>query len=279
MESKVGDKNILGRGLSEIFDDSAIGKNIVAVEIPLNKVEANWKQPRKFFDDNQMSELVDSVRNEGILQPIIVRKVTNEADSSIEYQIIAGERRWRAAKILDFQKIPAVILECNEETALQLGLIENLQREDLSPLEEANSIRALIDDFGKTQEEIAKMLSKSRSYISNTLRLLKLPDSVKDLLRKKQITAGHARAILLAEDQEGFAKNIIENNMSVRETENIMRQQNKAAVVPSDLAVLERTISDKLKMYVRIIQKSKGGIIQIFFDNYDDLDTFIERFS
>lgn len=279
MESKVGDKNILGRGLSEIFDDSAIGKNIVAVEIPLNKVEANGKQPRKFFDDNQMSELVDSVRNEGILQPIIVRKVTNEADSSIEYQIIAGERRWRAAKILDFQKIPAVILECNEETALQLGLIENLQREDLSPLEEANSIRALIDDFGKTQEEIAKMLSKSRSYISNTLRLLKLPDSVKDLLRKKQITAGHARAILLAEDQEGFAKNIIENNMSVRETENIMRQQNKAAVVPSDLAVLERTISDKLKMYVRIIQKSKGGIIQIFFDNYDDLDTFIERFS
>ncbi|MDR0625177.1 MAG: ParB/RepB/Spo0J family partition protein [Holosporales bacterium] len=239
----------LGRGLAAIFNDVQpyVGADseseIVAIEIPVYSVTTNPSQPRKFFNEAKMQELIESIKMEGVLQPILVRKFSGELDgesgeeaasqdpsstdvlTTVKYQIIAGERRWRAAMANNMSTIPAVIIECNDQTALQLGLIENLQRDNLSALEEANSIKSLINDFGKTQEEIAEMLCKSRSYIANTLRLLKLPQSVQDMLQNRQISAGHARAILESPEPEEVARRIVNEKLSVRSTEIIVRKQ------------------------------------------------------
>jgi ParB family chromosome partitioning protein len=257
MALNMGTGKKLGRGLAAIFNDlqtHSVPKSeseIVAIEVPMSSIITNPEQPRKFFDETKMQELIESVKLEGVLQPILVRKffsnqkdatqidsenadsattaitstVSPTSDSSVKYQIIAGERRWRAATANKMTTIPAVIIECNEQTALQLGLMENLQRDNLSALEEAASIKTLISNFGKTQEEIADLLCKSRSYITNTLRLLKLPQKVQEMLQNKQISAGHARAILESDDPEGIAERIVEGRLSVRETEMIVRKQ------------------------------------------------------
>jgi ParB family chromosome partitioning protein len=259
------------------------GKNIVAVEVDIKGISPNPKQPRKNFNDEALLELKASIEKEGVLQPILLRNVFS-MDGSSQYQIIAGERRWRAATQLGLETIPAIILECDDQTALQLGLIENLQRESLSPLEEASSIRALIEDFNKTQEEVATMLSKSRSYVANTLRLLRLPESVQEMLNSQKITAGHARAILDAENPEEMAKRIIEKNLSVRDAEKMMKSargnrddgRNLSANEP-DIFLLEQAFSSKLQTKVKIQIRNRGGIVQIYFDSYDKLDELINK--
>lgn len=280
----------LGKGLSVIFHDlqqqNNLEKSIVAVELNLKDITPNPHQPRKYFDDDAMQELKKSIEREGVLQPILVRKIVSTEKE--DYQIIAGERRWRAATQVNLQTIPAIILECDDQTALQLGLIENLQRDGLSPLEEATSIRSLMEDFHKTQEEIAEMLSKSRSYVANTVRLLRLPETVQELLRTRKITAGHARAILDAEDPEAMAQKIIQNNLSVRETEDMMKpyksRSKKENCSPtteqnSDILALENTFSGYFQTKVKISTKGDGGVIQIYFKDYNVLDDILNKVS
>jgi ParB family chromosome partitioning protein len=278
------DKNVLGRGLESIFKEikgqASLGEQgIVAVELELSTISPNPNQPRKFFDDESMKELVSSIKQEGILQPILVRKVLDE-----HHQIIAGERRWRAALELEFKTIPAIILECDDTTALQLGLVENLQRDGLSPLDEAAAIKSLMADCDKTQEDVAIMLSKSRSYVTNMIRLLKLPESVQKLLYEKKISAGHARAILEANDPELMAKKIVQNNLSVRDTEALVRHQRHLPTSgecerSSDFLVIEHAISDFFGARVKIYSKGIGGTIQIYFDDYNKLDDIVGKIS
>ncbi|MDR3285424.1 MAG: ParB/RepB/Spo0J family partition protein [Holosporales bacterium] len=299
----------LGRGLSAIFNDlqqqNSLESDIVAIEILTKLISTNPQQPRKFFDEKKMDELIDSIKKEGILQPILVRKVMN-GDSDTMYQIVAGERRWRAVVSLNIPKIPAIILECNDQTALQLGLIENLQRDNLSIIEEAVTIRALIENFEKTQEEIADMICKSRSYVTNTLRLLKLPTTVQEMLQKRQITPGHARAILESNDPEIFAKRIVEENLTVRDIESMVQfEKRKIPIVGKapqiltkdfnisekkiinenilkenqDLLLLEQKISEYLEARIKILPKGNGGVIQIYFHDYNFFDKIIAKIT
>ncbi|MDR1907930.1 MAG: ParB/RepB/Spo0J family partition protein [Holosporales bacterium] len=277
------DKRNLGKGLDSIFMDltppTSLESNIVAVEIALSLISPNPKQPRKSFDDESMKELTESIKREGILQPILVRSVAQN-----EYQIIAGERRWRAATNLALKTIPAIILECDDTTALQLGLIENLQRDGLAPLEEATAIKALMDDFDKTQEDVATMLSKSRSYVSNMIRLLKLPESVQSLLSAKKISAGHARAILESDNPEDIARKIVQNNLSVRDTEALVRHQRQSPVSgeyerSSDFLIIEQSLSEFFQARVKVYSKGIGGVVQIYFDDYNKLDDIVGKIS
>lgn len=291
------DKRGLGRGLSMIFQElqqqQDLDQNAAAVDLPIENVAPNPRQPRKYFDEQAMEELRDSIAREGVLQPILVRKIVS-ADCET-YQIVAGERRWRASKLANRATIPAVVIECDDSSALQLGLVENMQRDDLSPLEEATSIWTLVHDFGQKQEEIATLLSKSRSYVSNSLRLLRLPESVQELIRQRKITAGHARALIDAEDPETLAQQIVENNMSVREVERAVRPQ-KALRAPKtpktpgmvpkerrcpdavpaerdpDLVTLEEAFAAFFHVPARIVPMGDGGVVQLSFKDYNVLD-------
>lgn len=290
------DKRGLGRGLSMIFQElqqqQSLEQNAAAVDLPIEQVAPNPNQPRKYFDEQALDELRASIAREGVLQPILVRKVVS-ADRET-YQIIAGERRWRASKLANRATIPAVVIECDDSSALQLGLVENMQRDDLSPLEEATSIWTLVHEFGQKQEEIATLLSKSRSYVSNSLRLLRLPESVQELIRQRKITAGHARALIDAEDPEALARQIVENNLSVREVERAVRPQkparprapkNPGLTVKSfqrfeetsaerdpDLIALEEAFAAFFHVPARIFPMGDGGVVQLSFKDYNVLD-------
>jgi ParB family chromosome partitioning protein len=271
----MSDTKNLGRGLDSIFreiGDNSIDANIVALELDIEIIVPNPGQPRKSFDDASMRELIDSVKQEGVIQPILVRKMVDE-----KYQIIAGERRWRAALGASLRTIPAITLECDDTTALQLGLIENLQRDGLAPLEEAAAIRSLLEDCQRTQEDVARMLSKSKSYVSNMLRLLKLPESVQKLLAERRISAGHARAVLEGDDPETIAQKIIRNNLSVRDTEALVRHQRHSPTSgdherSSDFIEIEYALADFFKARVKIYSKGIGGCVQIYFDDFNKLD-------
>lgn len=281
------DKNILGRGLSAIFNElqqeQQINRNVVAIELPLASIYPNKNQPRKVFNDAEMQELIASVRKDGVLQPILVRRVQDDTETSgSRYEIIAGERRWRAATALNLGSLPAVIVECSEETALQLSLVENLQRHNLSAIEEAMSIQRLISEFNKTQEEVAAILSKSRSYVANTLRLLRLPASVQELVQNQSISAGHARALLDASDPEKLAAEIIRDKLSVRDVERKKKQRSTRALTEGqpdeDLAVLEKSLAQYFQLRARIVPNGNGGgFIQLFFRSYEDLDAFLDK--
>ncbi|MDR2464328.1 MAG: ParB/RepB/Spo0J family partition protein [Holosporales bacterium] len=277
------DSKGLGRGLDVIFHDlrqqESENHTSLVVELDLQKICPNPNQPRKFFDTESLQELTSSIKQDGVLQPILVRKTSDNV-----YQIIAGERRWRAAKLVKLLTIPALIVECDDKTALQFGLVENLQRDDLGAIETANAIKSLTDDFGKTVDEVAYMLSKSRSYVVNMTRLLKLPDSVQQLVSDKKITAGHARAILEAPNPEAIAQKIIQENLSVRAAENLARSmRHSAALLPiesmPDFKVLEQAFSDYFHVKVKIYLKQVGGVIQIYFSDFDELDYVVGRIS
>ncbi|MDR0633212.1 MAG: ParB/RepB/Spo0J family partition protein [Holosporales bacterium] len=282
----MSEKKILGRGLSAIFDDlpqDPTSQDIVAVEIEIKSITTDPKQPRKFFDEEKMSELIQSIKNEGVLQPILVRKIENQENASEGqiYQIIAGERRWRASAFLQRRTIPAIVLECGEQTALQLSLIENLQREGLTAIEEAATIKRFIDVYSRTQEEVAVMISKSRSYVANALRLLKLPQSVQELIQTNQISVGHARAIVESDDPEAFAQKIVAGKINVRETEKLARLEKKQLFKENkendDLLFLETKLSEFFHTKVQIIPKQKGAILQMFFEDYNALDKILAK--
>ena len=228
----------LGRGLDSLFDDNGLDES--ATTLPILEVEPNRAQPRQDFDEAALAELSRSVAEHGVLQPILVRPVPGGA-----YQIIAGERRWRAARAAGLTEIPVVIKELSDEETMVAALIENLQREDLNPMEEARGYRSLMEEYSLTQEETARRVGKSRSAVANALRLLNLPGAVQELVRDQKITEGHARALMgLDESAEiaPMAQEIAEKGLNVRESEKLVKRKNESAKSPPDEAAYHREI-------------------------------------
>ena len=276
----------LGRGLNALLGDPEIqGAGEGSVTLPISQVEPGLNQPRKRFESEALADLADSIRTHGIIQPITVRKL-----SSGYYQIIAGERRWRASKLAGLDEIPAVVIEADDRKVMELGLIENLQREDLNPVEEAKGYQVLIQEHGLTQEEVAQRMGKSRPAITNALRLLALPEAVLILLEEGSLSAGHARAILAAptaELQIQAAQETATQNLSVRQTEALVKLLQKAAQdepkarpkgnpdIAMYLAEIEKTLASRYGRKVRIVDKGNKGRIELEYYNIDDLDALL----
>ena len=218
----------LGKGLGALLGDAALkNQEGGSVMLPISQVEPGIKQPRKRFDEESLSDLAESIRTHGLIQPLTVRRL-----SSGYYQIIAGERRWRASKQAGLTEVPAVVIEADDRKVMELGLIENLQREDLNPIEEAGGYKVLVEEYGLTQEEVAQQVGKSRSAVANAMRLLALPDAVRMLLEEGRLSAGHARAILSVpggELQKRLAQKVVEEDLSVRQTEAMAKRISQAA--------------------------------------------------
>lgn len=278
-------KGGLGRGLSALMADvelapgaPAPGPGRAPLSVPVEQLIPNPDQPRRQFEPEALAELAASIRNRGVLQPLIVRPHPTEPDL---YQIVAGERRWRAAQIAQLHELPVLVRELNDTEVLEVALIENIQRANLNAIEEAASFRQLMDRFGHTQEKLADALDKSRSHISNSLRLLNLPDQVQGFVREGKISAGHARALITAPDPVAMARKVIDRNLSVRETEALARQQAERpeptarvrAEKDADTRALEADLSAHLKMRVRIEHAGQeGGRLTITYRDLDQLD-------
>ncbi|MBL8531603.1 MAG: ParB/RepB/Spo0J family partition protein [Hyphomonadaceae bacterium] len=251
--------------------------------IAIDLVQRNPQQPRKHFDESDLSELAGSIRTHGVLQPILVRPIPGG-----RYEIVAGERRWRAAQRAGLHSIPAVIRDLNEVEVLEIAIVENVQRTDLNPIEEAQGFQALIDRFGRTQEEIAEVVGKSRPHIANMLRLLKLPEDLQEMVRDGRLSSGHARAILTAPDPRGLAQKAISEGLNVREVERLAqiakdekhgpRASVAAAEAKSaDTRALEQSLSNALGLEVTISEKGQGGEIKVAYKNLEQLDEVIRR--
>lgn len=274
-------KGGLGRGLNSLFEENAAGEDS-AVQLRLSEIEPNRDQPRKDFDPAALQELSDSIRTHGVLQPLLVRPMPGGG-----YQIVAGERRWRASRMAGLETVPAVVRELSDSDAMQLALIENLQREDLNPVEEALGYRALIDEFGFTQETVAEKVGKSRPAVTNALRLLGLGDDLLKLVRQGEISAGHGRAILSIEDpgQKQKAVELAVRGASVREIERLARQgktglRSKSAK-PKDgfYSEVELALSAEIGRRVKIIPGKDKGILQVEFYNKQELADMVSRIA
>lgn len=291
----------LGRGLNALFgeDDSTptfAHENITSVSaksgvtrLPLATMEPGPFQPRKIFTDEGIEELAMSLKQHGMVQPIVVRAKPGAAG---QYEIIAGERRWRAAQRVPLHEVPVVIQEIDDKTALEIALIENLQRADLNAVEEARAYQRLIDEYAYKHDQLATVLGKSRSHISNMLRLLQLPESVQQLVLEGALSMGHARALITAPNAEALAKLAVQNNLSVREIEKLATRQannnnapkNVAAktgpVKDADIRALEQNLSQLLGLNVEIDAASATqGKISITYKNLDQLDDVLRRLS
>jgi ParB family chromosome partitioning protein len=254
-------------------------------QLPTATLKPGKFQPRRHFDETAIKGLAESLKNQGMLQPILVRKL----GASESYEIIAGERRWRAAQAAGLHEVPVILRALNDQEALEIALVENLQREDLNAIEEADAYRRLMDEFGHTQEALAHHLGKSRSHVANTLRLLVLPDAVKTMLEQGQITPGHARALLVANDPAALAREIVAKNLSVRETEELVKREAAPAsstrapkkpvrkIADADVRALERDLAATLGMEVVLKTKGKGGELRLRYTDLDQLDLLIAR--
>ena len=273
----------LGRGLNALLGDPEIqtaGEG--SVTLPISQVEPGLNQPRKRFDPESLEELRQSIELHGIIQPLTVRRL-----STGYYQIIAGERRWRAAKAAGLEEVPAVIIEADDRKVMELGLIENLQREDLNPAEEARGYQVLMTEYGLTQEQLAQRMGKSRPAVANTLRLLALPDEIMAMLEEGTLSAGHARAILplpSPEAQIACAKKVIEGQLSVRQTEALVKAlsrqpKEKPKSDQPDIALylgeLEKDLSGTLGRKVKIAHKGKKGKIELEYYGDEDLEVLL----
>lgn len=280
-------KRGLGRGLSALMadldlDGPAETKPVKdRTLIPIEQIMANPDQPRRSFDQAALQELAESLRQRGVLQPLIVRK--HPKDDSL-YQIVAGERRWRAAQMAQLHELPVIIRDLSDTEVLEVAIIENIQRADLNAIEEASSFRQLMDRFGHTQEKLAEALNKSRSHIANLLRLLTLPDQVQDYLRDGKLTPGHARALITADNPAALARRVMDQGLSVRETEDLVRKQGKSAPdgkaqrqhrgeKDADTRALEADLAAQLKMTVTIDHAASGtGTLSIGYATLEDLE-------
>ena len=273
----------LGRGLDALLGDTTLqAQTGGSVNLPIAQVEPGLNQPRKHFDEEALADLAESIRQHGILQPLTVRRL-----ASGYYQIIAGERRWRAARQAGLEEVPAIIIEADDRKVMELGLIENLQREDLNPMEEAAGYRTLIQDYGLTQEEAARRVSKSRPAVANAMRLLALPQEVQWLIEQGNLSAGHGRALLAlptAEVQIAFAGEIVERGYSVRETEARIRQllQRKPAPTPAEDPLrlyyeeAQRQLTAGLGRRVTITPGKKKGKIALEYYDQEDLNRLLQ---
>jgi ParB family chromosome partitioning protein len=277
----------LGRGLDALFlnANSDSGESVIQnpMVLPIDTLQAGKFQPRTLIDDGAIAELSESIRSQGVIQPLIVRSLANG-----QYEIIAGERRWRAAKKAGLEVVPVVLKEADDQSVMAMALIENIQREDLNAIDEALGIRRLTDEFKMTHESVAKILGKSRSAVTNLLRLLSLPSMVQQLLREKKLEMGHARSLLAAQEsrQGDLAKRIVALNLTVRESESLVASVNKKTSDPrknksnadTDTMNLEDQLSQKLGMSVKIKNTKAGsGKVILSYRNLDDLDVLLAK--
>ena len=250
-------------------------------EIEIARIRPNPNQPRIRFDEAGIAELAESIVQRGVLQPILLRP---DGD---DFQIIAGERRWRAAQRAQLHTIPAIVREVDESTTAELALIENIQREDLNAIEEADAYRQLIARYGHSQEEVGQLVHKSRSHVANLLRLLDLPEFVRLSLLKGDISMGHARAVAAAPDPEALAREIIAKGLSVRQAEERAKRAKRGSKelvlterkVDADLAALERQLADMLGLKVEVVHRGRGGIVSLHYSSLDQLDMICQRLS
>ena len=279
-------KGGLGKGLGALLTENFMEDDVRPVTLRISEIEPNRAQPRKQFEEEALAELSDSIAQHGVLQPLLVRPLTDGS-----YQLVAGERRWRAARMAGLTEVPVVIREITDRQAAELALIENLQREDLNPMEEARGYKVLMDNHGLTQEETAKAVNKSRPAVANALRLLNLPDTVADLVSEGSLSAGHARAILsipTKQEQEEVAQAVIKGGLSVRDIEKKVKKANAdnnsdkkppTATRNSFYDEVELALTEHLGRRVRVSQSNKGGILQIEFYSQDDLRMLANGFS
>ena len=274
-------KGGLGRGLESLFNENATDTD-GAVRLNINDIEPNRGQPRKDFDETALSELADSIAQHGLIQPIVVKPTAQG-----RYSIIAGERRWRACRMAGLNEVPVIIKDADDQTLMEIALIENLQREDLNAVEEALGYRSLIDSFGLTQDEVAKKMGKSRSAVTNALRLLALNDAELEALRRGTITAGHARALLSCDDEEARAKMLLAaaDGASVRELERLAAAAKKKPAAkkaetkkPTFYSEVELSLKDTLHRRVKITPAGNGkGTITLEFFNDAELSEFAKK--
>ena len=289
----------LGMGLQALLGEAAPARQAPAVseaaaprggvrEIEVSRIRPNPNQPRVHFDEDALDELADSIRQRGVLQPILLRP------DGEDFMIIAGERRWRAAQRARLHAIPAIVREIDDSTTSEIALIENIQRQDLNPLEEADGYKQLIQRHGHTQDEVGRIVHKSRSHVANLLRLLDLPEFVRQSLLKGDISMGHARAVATSENPEELAREIIAKGLSVRQAEAKARRERSrpspgpdigrgsarsATVVDADLQVLERQLGDLLGLKVQVAHKGQGGAVTLHYSSLDQLDMICQRLS
>jgi ParB family chromosome partitioning protein len=274
----------LGRGLSALIGDEAAavkGEPVAKKDtrsLPVAFLQPGRYQPRMSFDEQPLAELAASIKEKGVLSPILVRPIGPD-----RYEIVAGERRWRAAQIAKLHDVPVVIRELPDDQALEIAIIENVQRADLNAIEEGAAYEELISKFGRTQEDVAREVGKSRSHVANTVRLLRLPDSVKMWIREGKLTAGHARTLLGAADPEARARELIAGEMTVRQAEQRSVAKKKPGGKPGkdpNIADLEASISNRLGLKIKIIHKGdKGGEMKIAYKSLEQLDELTRRLS
>ena len=276
-------RKALGRGLGALLSEPPKNNSSEDfIEIDLDLIEPNVMQPRRRFDDQKLEELAQSIRSNGVVQPLLVRRVGNR------YQLIAGERRWRASQLAGIQKVPAVVKDIPDDKLLELALIENIQRQELNPIEEAQAYKRLMDSLGLTQEGVALRVGRDRSFITNHLRLLRLPEDIQQYVEDEKISSGHARALLGVDDadiQRRVAKSVIEHGLSVRETERAMRRviagnSTSVAIAPAvkqtdpNVRAAETRLRRRLGTQVRVVpnMKGNGGKLEIEYYSETDLD-------
>ncbi len=294
MADKKPERRGLGRGLSALMADVSPAEESPADAkrqqgekvIPIERISPNPGQPRRDFDQDDLHDLAASIKEKGIIQPLIVRKKDDNSDS---YEIVAGERRWRAAQMAQLHEVPVIVRDYNDAEVLEIAIIENIQRADLNPIEEASGYRQLMDTFGHTQEKLAEALGKSRSHIANLLRLLNLPEEVQGYLREGRLTAGHARALVTADDPATVAREVIRKGLSVRETERLVKGPRKERQKPqaspaekdADTRALEADLSANLGMRVTISHRpgGEGGSVTISYRTLEELDDLCQLLS
>ncbi|MEM6636855.1 MAG: ParB/RepB/Spo0J family partition protein [Pseudomonadota bacterium] len=296
MSSKKSERRGLGRGLSALMGDvtaevaAPVGQSTGdgQLQVPIEDVSPNPDQPRRHFDEEALKELAQSISEKGIIQPLIVR--TAPEGTGARYQIVAGERRWRAAQLARQHEIPVLLRDISDSEVMELAIIENIQRADLNPIEEAEGYRALMERHSRTQDEMAQALGKSRSHVANTLRLVQLPESVQRLVRAGDLSAGHARALITADDPEGLARVVVAKGLSVRDTERLAKSGLSDAPRPpvvtasekdADTRALEGDLSANLGMRVTIETDKDGstGRLTVRFKSLDDLDELCRMLS
>jgi ParB family transcriptional regulator, chromosome partitioning protein len=296
----------LGKGLSALISENYVQAPTAPANqkkeesagsvytLPTHALHSGKYQPRTHFNDTALNELADSIRQNGIMQPVVVRPSPKKKD---QYEIIAGERRWRAAQLASLKEIPVIIRDLTDKQALELALIENIQRQDLSPLDEANGYQRLIEEFDYTQEELAGSVGKSRSHVANLLRLLSLPDDVKDMMNKGELTMGHARALIGVPNASDIARDIVRKGLNVRQAEQASRQaqgqvkrtvtRTKSPVASTtatgpkdpDIIALEDSLSENLGIRVSILDRGQSGEITLAYDSLSQLDEILRRLS
>lgn len=277
----------LGRGLSsllgEVAQETAVEGTGSVQMLPVASIEPNPGQPRRHFDEVALGELADSIRSRGLIQPIVVRPHGHR------YQIVAGERRWRAAQKAQLHEVPVIVRDFDDVETLEVALIENVQRQDLNAIEEAIGYKRLIEEYGHTQDALGKLVHKSRSHVANLLRLLELPEKVRDYVAVGELSMGHARALVPAQDPQAYADEVVRRGLSVRDTEKLVRlglgrkpspaRPQRAQTPDEDIDALQRQLGDLLGLKVTISHGETGGTVALGYSSLDQLDMICQRLS